>query len=125
MSFRTSGGLSVFWCAVAVPVILLSCTSCTTLKRIPRQDLNAQQLVGSVIRVTTIDGKVLELRLLDVTEDALVGRSQQVRLDNVAFVERRVHDPAKTACLGVGRVAAVVVVTVGLLLAVIASNFNP
>ena len=125
MSFRTSAALRVLWCAAAVAVLLLSCTSCTTLERVPRQDLKAQQLLGSVIRVTTIDGQIFEFKLLGVTEDALVGELQQVRLDNVALVERRSFSLGKTACLGAGGVAAVVVVAVGLVIALFALTFDP
>ena len=94
------------WRILAGIAVLLACVSCTELKRVPRPEVNAQQLVGHEIRVTTTDGRILEFRLLTVTDDALIGTVAEVSLDEIALVER--HDVSlwKTACLVTGGLAA-------------------
>ena len=89
MSCRRSGVLRVIRFTVAAAVVLLSCASCTELQRVPNVDVNAQQLVGHEIRVTTIDGQAYSFRLSAVTEDALVSEFAQIPLDRIEMVERR------------------------------------
>ena len=89
MSCRRLGTLRVIWCAAVAAVVLLSCASCTELLPVPHQDINAQELVGHEIRVTTIDGQIYGFRLSAVTEDALISEFAQIPLDRIAMVERR------------------------------------
>ena len=97
----------------ALVVVLLGCVSCAHLETVPSTDANAQQLIGQDIRVTTMDGQILDFRLLDVTEEALVGESRQVRFDDVALLQWRDSSVMKSACLKVGAGAA------GLLIALV------
>ena len=86
----------------ALAVVLLGCPSCARLEAVPITAPDAQQLIGQDIRVTTIDGQVLEFRLLDVTEDALGGDFQHVRFEDVALLERRGKGLPRDACLLAG-----------------------
>ena len=53
-----------------------------------------------------IDGRILEFRLTEVTEDALVGVSEEVRFDEIALLERdKAVLDSKKACLVSGYVA--------------------
>ena len=106
----TSGILRV----AALAVILLSCVSCAHLEAVPRTEANAQQLIGQEIRVTTIDRQILEFRLLDVTENALIGESEQVRFDDIALLERRGFNIMKNKCLLMGAGAAGMFLAIGL-----------
>ncbi len=107
MSCRRFGVLRV---TVLAAVILMSCVSCTELRLVSHVGADAHQLVGHKIRVTTIDGDVLEFRLLEITEDALVGESQQVQFDNVAVVRQSVSTFWRDACLAMVAVAAGIVI---------------
>ena len=96
---------------ITVPgVILLSCVSCASLEPVPRTEANAQQLIGQDIRVTRTDGSILEFRLLEVTEYALLGETQQVLFADVALLQRRGRDfnLLKNGCFQVGAGAALV-----------------
>ena len=85
------------WRVAAVAIVLLSCVSCARLERVPQPEADGHELIGGQIRVTTRDGEVLELWLLDVTEDAFVvqsvadsvGAPREVKFDNIALVELR------------------------------------
>jgi len=65
--------------------------SCAHSGVVPATEADAQQLIGWDIRVTTIGGQILEFELLEVTEDALIGESEQVLFDDVALLEWRDH----------------------------------
>ena len=101
----------------ALAVVLLGCASCAHLEAVPSTAPSAQQLIGQDIRVTTTDGQILEFRLLDVTEDALVGEFQQVRFDDVALLQRRDSNVLKSACLPV--VGGMVGAAIGTLLVIV------
>ncbi len=112
MLWRRSGVLHVIWSGVAAAVVLLSCTSCMQLERVQHPQVDAQQLVGRKILVTTIGGQVHEFRLLEVTDDALVGEFERIPFDTIALVERRDFDLWKTVLLvGGGAAIAAAAVT--------------
>jgi len=96
----------VRWCSWLVILLMPACLSCTRLERVALPQYNADNLVGREIRVTTIDGRVLEFEVEAVTDDALVGRRERVRFDEIAQVERREVSVLGTA----GAVAGVVAV---------------
>ena len=128
MSYWGSGAVRSTWHIVAAAVALLSCVSCARMEPVPQPEVNAQELVGHEIRVTTLDGTVLEFWLSDVTEDALIGEHHEVAFDNIALVERRGDIDWKTArscCLVLGKGAAVALVAAAALLVAFALNFDP
>ena len=101
------------WRILVGVALLLICGSCTRLGRVSDPEVNAQQSVGHDIRVTMIDGRVLEFRLLEVTEDALIGEGHELQFDKIAFVERPVASFWRTACCllgGIGTALAVLVI---------------
>ena len=99
-------GMCIRRCSWPVILLALACLSCTRLERVALPQFNADNLVGREIRVTTIDGRVLEFEVEAVTDDALVGRWERVRFDEIAQVERREVSALRTA----GAVAGVVAV---------------
>jgi len=121
MSCRRLGAQRVIRLAAAAAVVLLGCVSCTELQRVPHPNVNAQQLVGHEIRVTTIDGQAYTFRLEAVAEDTLVSEFAQIPLDRVATVERRGVSFWKTV-----RVAGTnVLAALGAAVFVSAATFNP
>jgi hypothetical protein len=60
-------------------------------------DPRSEDLVGWQVRVTTTDERVLVFRVIEVTEDTLVGEFQRARFDEVAAVERREYYAGETA----------------------------
>jgi hypothetical protein len=104
------------WCALATAMVMLTCLSCTRLERVSLPEIDAQQLVGKQIRVTTTDGRILEFELTAVADDALVGRWERVRFDEIAVVERRdisVWRTVGTAGAVAGTVVGVVAMAMG------------
>lgn len=99
------------WRIATVALMLLSCVSCTRIETSPPPDVHAQQLVGHQIRVTTVDGRILEFKVEMVTDNALVGVRthftrdrrvrvpEQVRFDEIAALERRDFSFWRTACV--------------------------
>jgi len=88
---------------IAVAVGLsLTCASCASLEGVPQPELNAQQLVGHQVRVTTIDGRILEFELTMVTDEGLIGLLDRVRFDEIALVERSDVSVWRTVCLVAG-----------------------
>jgi hypothetical protein len=59
-------------------------------------DLGASDLVGYQVRVSTKDGRTLVFRVIDVTDDTLVGEFERARFEDVALVERREYDAGET-----------------------------
>lgn len=96
----------------ALAVVLLSCVSCAHLEAVPSTDADAQQLIGHDIRVTTMDGQILEFRLAEVTESALTGKFEQVRFEDIALLERRDSNILNTAWFWVGAGAATMLLAV-------------
>jgi hypothetical protein len=97
--------VSVRWCSWPAILVMLACLSCTRLERVPLPQFNADDLVGREIRVTMIDGRVLEFEVEAVTDDGLVGRWARVRFDEIAQVERRGISVWRTAGAVAGAVA--------------------
>ena len=121
---KSGSVVRTIWCAVAA-VTLLTCVSCSQLEQVPQPEVNAHQLIGKNIRVTTIDGQVYEFQLSEVTEDELVGGLVRVAFDEIALVERRDVNFGKTVCLiGVGA-AATAAMSVVLFLILFAATFDP
>lgn len=121
MPYRRFGFQRVIRFVVAAVVVLLSCASCTELERVPHRGIDAQQLVGHVVRVTTIDGQVYGFRLLEVTEDSFVGEFDRVPFEQITLVERRDVSLWRTACLVGGGVLA----AAGAFLLAFALTFDP
>lgn len=107
---KTPGTVRNNLCGLAVVLAVLAGVSCTRLERVPLPEIDAEQLVGRPIRVTKTDGRVLEFELTAVSDDALLGRWERVRLDEIAQVERRDVSVWRTAGAAAGVVAAAVAV---------------
>lgn len=93
------------WCIPAVALAMLACVSCARFESVPLPAIDTEGLLGRQIRVTTTDGRTLEFELIAVEDDALVGRWERVRFDEIARVERRDVSAWWTAGAVVGVVA--------------------
>jgi len=89
-------------------LVMLACLSCTRLETVPLVRLDADDLLGRPVRVTTTDGRVLEFTVETVTDDALIGATERVGFGEIAHIERREVSVLGTA----GVVAGVIAVTV-------------
>lgn len=64
--------------------------------------------VGDTVRVLTKYGDRPTFRVTDITEQALIGKGQNVSFDDMAFVEKRVRGAMKN-----GALAAILVIAAG------------
>jgi len=94
---------------LAAAALLLACSSCTQLELVPVSEVDAHQLIGERVRVLTHEGEVLDFRLREVTNDALVGESQSVSFEDVAMMQQRKFSAAVLVGSVVGGVLGVVV----------------
>lgn len=74
--------------------------------------------IGSEVRITTRDGKIRELKVVDFTSENLIGElvtstdikdqnRQTIALDDISFVKVRKVDVVKSVTAGVATVAVV------------------
>ncbi|WDE04840.1 hypothetical protein SG34_026595 [Thalassomonas viridans] len=101
---------------------LLLITGCTTLKPVQlssnelQQQLSSGQLIkaGDELKVTLIDGKQLELEVVEVTPDTIIGNEHQVKISEIASLKTSEISVGKTA-LAAGGTAYAVSVIVGII----------
>lgn len=84
---------------VSVAVLL---SSCTTLQEISPQNLtaNASGLkVGDCISVETKQAERIDLEVVQIQTDRIVGEKEQVMFDDIAKLERKQYSAQKTTAL--------------------------
>jgi len=100
---------------------LVGCTTRTPLRFDDAADLRTAVAAGDTVRIETRDGRVIKTKVVEVTEDSLVGSDATVRLDDILTIEQVQLSKGKTALAGLGTatvVAAVVIVTLLIVLLV-------
>ena len=101
---------------LAAGLLCLVLASCGHFELVPTADVRAEEVVGYQVRVTMTDGRVLLFRVVDVTEDALVGEFQRARFEEVAALERREY--------GIGETAAAFMVFLGALAVLVGISYS-
>lgn len=105
----------------AVLISALMMVSCTSFKVIKPDDIQAGLKAGDSVKIVTKDGKDLELKIVTITPEAIVGtpvssvstaeagevKEQRVEFADIAKLERREISPGKTVGLVAGVLAAV------------------
>ena len=87
---------------LALMVLISACE--TTMVPISNTDDSPLRLsiaVGDTVRVLTKYGDRPTFEVTDITENALIGRDQNIRYDDMAFVERRSREAATGNALAV------------------------
>ncbi len=102
------------WLSTVLAALVLA--SCTSLRVVRLDDVGVSLKAGDWVKITTKDGQVRELRVESVTESAIVGKDERVEFTDIAQLEKREADTAKTAALTGGTVG----VALGIVLAIAA-----
>ena len=116
------------WQQIPVLIVMMNMmwtTGCTSLQVVPVGDDPPQTLpvaVGQSVRITTKDGRKEDFKVTAIQPDALVGKEVRVRYEDIAVLEVKQNDQAKSIGLIVVSVIAAAVVTAVLLDA--ASDFG-
>jgi len=111
---RTRSISVVLICAVML-------VACTSFKVVKPADIQAGLKAGDTVKIVTKDGKDLELKIVTITPEAIVGtplssvataeagevKEQRVEFADIAKLERREISPGKTVGLVAGILAAV------------------
>ena len=83
---KSSRRCVVFALLVATASCCASCAGYTPVVDVSSQSRELTE--GDIVRVTTLDGEQTEFRIERITEDALVGRDEEIALSDVDHVER-------------------------------------
>jgi len=99
-------------------MVLLMFTGCTSMRAIEPTPTAAQQYfkVGDIITVHTIDNTVYEFEVVEITEDSVVGKRQQIPFNEIEKLEQKKVGIVKSLGAGVGITYLVITVGVAVLL---------
>ena len=114
------------WRTRSLSLVLISAlmmVSCTSFKVIKPDDLQAGLKAGDTVKIVTKDGRDMELKIVTITPEALVGspvssvgtaeagevKDQRVEFSEIAKLEKRDFSAGKTVGLVAGILAAVAV----------------
>ncbi len=121
-------------CMSTLLVAALMLVSCTSFKVIKPDDIQAGLKAGDTVKIVTKDGRDLELKIVTVTSEALVGtpvssvgtaeaggvKDQRVEFSEIAKLEKREISPGKTVglvALILAGVAAFVLISIAVAIA--------
>ena len=71
--------------------LMVSLVSCASHESATPSDLTADQLVGQDVRITKMEGRVLEFTVTTVTDEAILGESERVEREDVDRLELQSH----------------------------------
>ncbi len=95
---RTRSISVVLICAVML-------VSCTSFKVVKPDDFQAGLKAGDTVKIITKDGRTLELTIVTITPEALVGQDQRVEFADIGRLEKREISTGKTVALAAGLLA--------------------
>ncbi len=98
------------WRTRSLSLVLISAlmmVSCTSFKVVKPDDIQAGLKAGDTVKIITKDGRTLELTIVTITPEALVGDDQRVEFADIRRLEKREISAATTA--GVGLAGAIMV----------------
>ena len=114
------------WRTRSLSLVLISAlmmVSCTSFKVVKPDDLQGGLKAGDTVKIVTKDGRDMELKIVTITPEALVGtpvssvgaaeasevKDQRVEFSEIAKLEKREISTGKTVGLVAGILAAVAV----------------
>lgn len=118
------------WLVALVAIAFLFSISCANYTVIKAQQPSLQDNLkeGDIVRVFTKDGRDLQLRILDITDEAIIGDDQRllarnkktIAIDEISSLEKKQLSAGKTA----GLVAGILVGAIALPLIYLATNLK-
>lgn len=93
-------------------------TACTSFQVIEpsEEGVHSKVKTGDTVRVVTLDGRTFELKALDVTSEALIGKDQttfedrRILFDKIAMLEKKKINRVKQDSLVYGGIAVLFLV---------------
>jgi hypothetical protein len=108
------------YCLTSAMVVLLMLTGCTSMRTIEPTPTAAQQhfKVGDIITVHTVDDTIYEFEIVEITENSIVGKRQQIPFNDIKKLEQKKIGLVKSIGAGVGITYVVITAGVAILLLV-------
>ena len=106
--------LKLSYCLVIM--LLVSLTACTSMQTIEATPTAVQKhfVIGEIITVHTVNDTIYEFELIDITEDSIVGKRQQIPFSEIQKLEKKKVGVVKSIGAGIGMTYLVVTGVVGL-----------
>ena len=101
-----------------VLVTTLMSVSCTSYKAVQVPILESHLKEGDTVRVVTTDNRDVRFKITNLTPDAIDGENQHILLKDIVTLEKQQISAAKTS----GLVGGILVVTMGIIAAIAASQ---
>lgn len=85
-------------------LIVIVASGCTTMRPVMPEPRASEETLkpGDNVRVFTRDGRVLDFKVKEVTEQRISGEKEEVPFSEIGHIERREFSPWKTTGLAVG-----------------------
>ncbi len=115
----TNGGLTLLkYCLTSAMVVLLMLTGCTSMRTIEPTPTAAQQhfKVGDTITVHTVDDTIYEFEIVEITENSIVGKRQQIPFNEIKKLQQKKIGIVKSIGAGVGITYVILTAGVAVLL---------
>ena len=120
----------------ALLIFAMMLGSCTSFKMVKPEDMPDGLKPGDTVKIVTKDGRDMELKIVTLTPEGLVGtpvssvgtaeasevKEQRVEFVEIAKLEKREFSLAKTVGLGVVILAALFLVLIAAAIAVVAAG---
>ena len=105
-------------CLTSAMVVLLMLTGCTSMRTIEPTPTAAQQhfKVGDTITVHTVDDTIYEFEIVEITENSIVGKRQQIPFNEIKKLEQKKIGIVKSIGAGVGITYVILTAGVAVLL---------
>jgi len=115
----TNGGLTLLkYCLTSAMVVLLMLTGCTSMRTIEPTPTAALQhfKVGDTITVHTVDDTIYEFEIVEITENSIVGKRQQIPFNEIKKLQQKKIGIVKSIGAGVGITYVILTAGVAVLL---------
>jgi hypothetical protein len=106
------------YCLTSAMVVLLMLTGCTSMRTIEPTPTAAQQhfKVGDIITVHTVDDTIYEFEIVEITENSIVGKRQQIPFNDIKKLQQKKIGIVKSIGAGVGITYVIITAGVAVLL---------
>jgi len=98
---------------VLLLIFLFACSSMRTVNPDTPDAIDNYIVAGDKIRVETNDGEEIQLQVVEVTKDGIIGKGQSIPRNNIKTIKKMDSDVIKSVGLGWGIAFAVVMLSFG------------
>jgi hypothetical protein len=94
--------IKLFWRIFLLFLVTITFSACTTMREIEPTPTEVTRHFekGDVIKVHTTDGTTITFKVVDITEEAIVGTRETIPFKEIAKIEKKKISATKTAAVG-------------------------